>query len=48
MENSMKLSLVKGLGNEDSYQFLVLCESCMEAQGVIDDHMKKETLVSAL
>ena len=40
--------LFKGLGNEDPDQFWFIVKSIWEAQGVTDDHMKKETLVCAL
>jgi len=48
MANSVKLPLFKGLGNEDPYQFSFIVKDVWEAQGVTDDNMKKETLVSAL
>jgi len=48
MENKVKLPLFKGLGNEDLDQFWFVVRVVWEAQGVIDDHIKKETLVSAL
>lgn len=44
----MKLPLFKGLGNEDHDQFWSIVRVVWEAQGVIDDNIKKETLVSAL
>ena len=44
----MKLPLIKGLGNEDPGLFWLVVKAVWEAQGIIDDHMKKETLVSAL
>jgi len=48
MENTMKLPLFKGLGNEDSDQFWFILRDVWESQGVTDDHIKKATPVSAL
>lgn len=48
MENTVKFPLLKGLGNEDPYQFWFVVRAVWEAQGVTDDHIKKVTLVSAL
>jgi len=48
MANSVKFPLFKGLGNEDLDQFWFIVKVVWEAQGVTDDNMKKETLVSAL
>ena len=48
MENSVKLPLFKGLGNEDPDQFWFVVKAVWEAQGVTNDHIKKATLVSAL
>ena len=48
MANTVKLPLFKGLGNEDPDQFWFVVKAIWEAKGVIDDHMKKETLVSDL
>ena len=48
MANSVKLPLFKGLGNEDSGQFWFIVKDVWEAQGITDDHMKKETLATAL
>ena len=44
----MKLLVFKGLGNEDPDQFWFIVRDVWEAQGVIDDNIKKETLVSSL
>ena len=44
----MKLPLFKGLGKEDPDQFWFIMKAIWEAQGITDDHMKKETSVSAL
>jgi len=48
MANAIKLSLFKGVGNEDPYQFWFVVKDGWEAQGIVDDNIKKETLVSAL
>lgn len=48
MANWVKLPLFKGLGNEDPNQFWFIVKAKWEAQGIIDDNMKKVTLVSAL
>jgi len=48
MENSVKLPLFKGLGNQDLDQFWFVVKVVWEAQGVTNDHMKKATLVSSL
>ena len=44
----MNLPLFKGLGNEDLDQFWFVVRAIWEAQGVTDDHIKKEKLVSGL
>lgn len=48
MANTMKFPLFKGLGNEELDQFWFVVRSVWEAQGVIDDHINKVTLVSSL
>ena len=48
MANTVKLLLFKVLGNEDPDQFWFIVRAVWEAQGVIDDHIKKATLFSAL
>ena len=48
MVNTVKFPLFKGLGNEDPDQFWFIVRAVWEAQGVIDDHIKEVTLVSAL
>jgi len=48
MASSIKLPLFKGLGNEDPDQFWFVVKVVWEVQGVIDDNIKKATLVSAL
>lgn len=40
--------MFKGVGNEDPDQFWFDMKAVWEAQGIMDDEMKKETLVSAL
>jgi len=45
---TLKLVVFKGLGNEDLDQFWFVVRAVWEAQGVIDDNIKKATLVSAL
>ena len=48
MVSEIKLSVFKGIGNEDQDQFWFVVKAIWEAQGVTDDNIKKETLVSAL
>lgn len=48
MASAIKLSVFKGVGNEDPNQFWFVVKVVWEAQGVIDDNIKKATLVSAL
>ena len=48
MENTVKLPLFKGLGNEDPDQFWFVVRVVWEVQHVTDDHIKKATLVSSL
>ncbi len=48
MENSVRFPVFKGLGNEDPDQFWFVTKAMWEAQGITDDHMKKETLVVSL
>jgi len=48
MVNFVKLPMFKGVGNEDPDQFWFDMKAVWEAQGIMDDEMKKETLVSAL
>ena len=48
MENSVRLPLFKGLGNEDLDQFWFIVKAVWEAQGITDDHMNKATSFSAL
>lgn len=40
--------MFKGLGNEGPNQFLFIVKAVWEAHGIIDDKMKRETLVSML
>ena len=48
MASAIKLLVFKGVGNEDSDQFWFMVKDVWEAQGVVDDNIKKATLVSAL
>ena len=48
MASAIKLSVFKGVGNEDPDQFWLVVKVVWEAQGVTDDNIKKATLVSAL
>ena len=48
MENTIKLPVFKGVGNEDPDQFWFVIRIVWAMQGVIDDNIKKATLVSAL
>jgi len=44
----IKLLVLRGVGNEDLNQFLFMVREMWEAQGVIDENIKKATLVSML
>jgi len=48
MASTIKFSVFKGVWNEDPAQFWAVVKAVWEAQGVTDDNIKKETLVSAL
>lgn len=48
MANTIKLPVFKRVGNEDLNQFSFVVKVVWEAQGVMDDNIKKETSVSAL
>lgn len=48
MVSAIKLPVFRGVGNEDLYQFWFVVWAVWEAQGVMDDNIKKATLVSAL
>ena len=48
MVSVIKLPVFKGVGNEDPDQFWFVVRAVWEAQGVVDDNIKKATLVSAL
>ena len=39
--------MFKGVGNEDLDKFWFVAKAVWEAQGIMDDQMKKATLVSA-
>jgi len=45
---SIELSIFKGVGNEDPNQFWFVVKVVWEAQGVMDDNIKKATLVNTL
>lgn len=47
MTNSVKLPVFKGVENEDLDQFWFITKAVWEAQGIMDDQMKKAMLVSA-
>jgi len=48
MASAVQLSIFKGVGNEESGQLYFVIKSVWDAQGIIDDNIKKDTLVSAL
>jgi len=48
MASTIKFPVFKGLGNEDLDQFWFVVRAVWEVQGVMDDNIKKVTLVSAL
>lgn len=48
MENAIKLPVFKEVGNEDLDQFWFVIKAGWEAQGVMDDNIKKAVLVNAL
>jgi len=48
MAITIKFLVFKGVGNEDPNQFWFMLKAEWEAQGVTDDNIKKETLVSTL
>lgn len=48
MENTVRFPLLKALGKEDIDQLLFIVRVVWEAKIVTNDHIKKETLVSAL
>jgi len=48
MVSAIKLPIFRGVGNEDLDQFWFMARAVWEAQGVMDDNIKKDTLVSAL
>jgi len=48
MVSVIKLPIFRGVGNEDPDQFWFVVRTIWEAQGVADDNIKKNTLVSAL
>ena len=48
MASAIKLTVFKGVGNEDPDHFWFVIKDVWEVQGVIHDNIKKATLVSAL
>lgn len=48
MASTIKFLVFRKVGNEDSDQFWFVVQAIWEAQGVMEDNIKKETLVSAL
>lgn len=48
MASEVKLLVFKGAGNEEPGQFWFMVRAVWEAQGIMDENIKKETLVSAL
>ena len=48
MVSAIKLPVFRGVGNEDLDQFWFVVKDVWEAQGVVDDNIKKAMLVSAL
>jgi len=48
MVSAIKLLVFRGVGNEDPNQFWFVVRAVWEAQGVMDDNIKKATLVSTL
>lgn len=48
MASAIKRPVFKGVGNEDPDQFWFVVRAVWEAQGVMDDNIKKATLVSVL
>ena len=48
MASVIKLPVFRGVGNEDPDQFWFMVKDVWEAQGVVDDNIKKATLVSTL
>ncbi len=48
MASAIKFLVFKRVGNEDLDQFWFVVKAIREAQGVVDDNIKKATLVSVL
>jgi len=48
MASEIRFSVFKGGGNEDLNQFWFVVKAVWEAQGVMDDNIKKETLVNTI
>jgi len=48
MANAIKFPVFRGVGNKAPDQFWFVTKAVWEAQGITDDNIKKETLVSML
>jgi len=48
MASTIKLHVFRGVGNKDPDQFWFVVRAVWEAHGVMDDNIRKATLVSAL
>jgi len=48
MASVIKVPIFRGIGNEDPDQFWFVVTAVWEAQGVMDDNIKKATLMSTL
>ena len=48
MVSAIKLSMFRGVGNEDLDQFWFMVRVVWDAQGIVYDNIKKDTLVSTL
>jgi len=48
MVSAIKLLVIRGVGNEDLDQFWFMVRAVWEAQGIVDDNIKKATLVRKL
>ena len=48
MASAIKFPILRGVGNEEPDQFWFVVKVVWEAQGVMDDNIKKVTLVSEL
>jgi len=48
MASAIKLLVFRGVGNEDLDQFWFVVIAVWQEQGIVDDNIRKATLVSAL